>query len=122
MKLVTQAIARELYAADQQVIETGGAPDKIVAKFFTPWASATWFITSGTPVDQDGEPTTIENAKDWHLFGFADLGDRLNAELGYVMLSDLESLKGPFGLKVERDLHYSSTMSQVLAKYGREAA
>ena len=39
------------------------------------------------------------------MFGYCHLGDDEMAELGYVMLSQLEELKLPFGLKVERDLY-----------------
>jgi hypothetical protein len=28
------------------------------------------------------------------------------AELGYVSLEEVQSLKGPFGLRVERDMHF----------------
>lgn len=121
MKLITKAIAAQLVAAYQRSAETGEGGTEVVAKFFTPWGAATWFVTEGMPVDANGDPTSIEAATDWHLFGFADLGDRDNAELGYVMLSDLQGLKGPFGLKVERDLRYSAKLADVLAKYGRAA-
>jgi hypothetical protein len=74
------------------------------------------------PVNGFGEPCSIEKASDWHLFGFCDLGQRETAELGYVMLSDLEGLNGPFGLRVERDLGYRGTLAGVQAQYGRAAA
>lgn len=122
MKLVTKAMASELMAAYSHSAETGESGKKIIAKFFTPWAGATWFISEGMPVDLNGEPTDIDRACDWHLYGFADLGHGpAMAELGYVMLSDLEGLRGPAGLKVERDLHYSGEMSDVMAEYGRAA-
>ncbi len=106
MKLITKAIAPVLMAAYEHSAETGESGKDVIAKYFTPWAGASWHITEGMPVDSDGAPTTIEKAKDWHLFGFANLGDPTMAELGYVMLSDLEGLKGPGGLAVERDLYY----------------
>jgi len=56
-------------------------------KFFTPWSHWTWLIT-----EFDGEDT---------LFGWV-YGDV--AELGYFSLSELESVRGPFGVQVERDL------------------
>lgn len=39
------------------------------------------------------------------MFGYCHLGDDEMAELGYVMLSELENLELPFGLKIERDLY-----------------
>ena len=130
MKLITKAIATALMAAYEHSAETGESGKDVVAKFFTPWANATWFISEGMPVDEDGNPVAEDfrefaaaNADkyDWHLFGFCDLGDTLNAELGYVMLSDLKGIKGFAGLTVERDLHYSGTMAEVLATYKRAA-
>ena len=53
------------------------------------------------------------------LFGLCDLGLGL-PELGYVSLSELESLKfPPFGLGVERDLGFEADRS--LSDYARDA-
>jgi hypothetical protein len=67
-----------------------------VVKFFTPWANATWLIVDMDPDDKD------------LMFGLCDLGLG-EPELGYVLLSDLDELRGPGGLKVERDLHFLPT-------------
>jgi len=119
MKLITKDIAEKLAAADSVFLASadGKTSDNIIIKLFTPWANGTWFIVSGTPLDDiNGEPTTLENAKDWHLFGFCDLGDPIMAELGYVLLSELQSIKGFAGLKIERDLHYDDhKLSEVMA-------
>ena len=128
MKLITKAIAPKLIVAYEHSAETGESGKEVLAKFFTPWAGATWYITEGMPLDDAGKPyPSVEaladpDAYDWHLFGFCDLGDRYNAELGYVLLSELQSLNGPWGLKVERDLYYSGTLAEVLESYGKEAA
>lgn len=122
MKLVTKAMANELMAAYEHAAETGESPTKIIAKFFTPWANATWWITEAMPVDLNGAPTDIDHACDWHMYGFADLGHGPDqAELGYVMLSDLEGLRGPAGLRIERDMRFTGEMPEILAKYGRAA-
>ena len=63
-----------------------------VLKLFTPWAQATWLLTE---LNQD---TGI-------LFGLCDLGLGC-AELGYVSLQELEQVRGPVGLTIERDLHW----------------
>lgn len=39
------------------------------------------------------------------MFGYCHLGDDEMAELGYVMLSELEELRLPFGMSIERDLY-----------------
>lgn len=128
MKLITKEIGQKLIAGYRHSAETGESAKDVVVKYFTPWARATWYISEGWPVNDDGEAQIISMIDpgaytyDWHLFGFCDLGDSQMAELGYVMLSDLQSLKGPFGLKVERDSSYSGSMAEVMAEYGRAAA
>lgn len=59
-------------------------------KFFAPWNHWTWFVT-----EFDCEDT---------LFGWVN-GDF--PEWGYFSLSELESVHGPFGLSVERDVMLS---------------
>jgi hypothetical protein len=111
MKLITQTIARELVKRDLEVIETGKCDESTVVRFFTPWGSASWEIYSATPLDRiNGSPVEdhdFNHAKDWHMFGRCDLGR--GSELGYVLLSELKSLRGGPGkcLRVERDIHRS---------------
>jgi len=126
MKLLTKAIAATLVKNYEHSAETGESAKDVVVKYFTPWANATWYVSEGMPVDNLGRPMPSAaknpNVYDWHLYGYCDLGDPMMAELGYVMLSDLMSLKGPAGLKVERDLSSSlPSMAVVLEKYGRAA-
>ena len=40
-------------------------------------------------------------------------------ELGSVRISELESVRGPFGLGIERDLYWSA--DKTLMEYAREA-
>jgi hypothetical protein len=132
MKYITKEAAGKLIKAYEHSAETGEGGKEVLAKFFTPWAGATWYITEGMPLTENGDAISLDNGYrefaaehadkyDWHLFGFCDLGDPVNAELGYVLLSDLKGLNGPFGLKVERDLYYEGTLDEVLEKYGRAA-
>jgi len=113
MKLLTKEIATKLHKADIASPPPETAKDVIV-KFFTPWGSATWYIVSGTPLDSiNGEPCELENAKDWHMFGLCDLGMGF-PELGYVLLSQLQEIRGQFGLTVERDMYYGRhTLAEV---------
>ena len=60
-------------------------------KFFNPTGAATWYAT-----EFDGEDT---------FFGLCDLGWG-EPELGYFSLAELRSVRGPFGLGIERDLHW----------------
>lgn len=120
MKMMTKAIAAKLVAADKTFLETGEAGYEIAVKYFCPWGAATWWVVSATPLDAvNGEPDyeNYENAKDWHMFGYADLGFGPGcAELGYTLLSELEKINGPMGLKIERDLSFEGNLHEVMAK------
>jgi len=42
------------------------------------------------------------------------------AELGSVLLSQIESVRGGLGLKPERDMYYpDTTLADVLSEYGK---
>ena len=93
MKLLTQEIIKKLPAL--------GSQDKVkdpivVVKFFTPDSSFTWFIIEG---EQEGE--------DWRFF--ANVVSHLcpYGELGYVMLSQLQKVRGSWSLSVERDKFFT---------------
>ena len=90
MKLMTQEIRKQLpplYSQDGK-----GGKAMAVVKFFTPSSSWTWWATEGSP--QDG---------DFIFFGLVEGHER---ELGYFSLSELEKVRGPLGLKIERDLYW----------------
>lgn len=93
MKLITQELEKifEKYPIGSQ--DGLGGKAKVIAKFFNPTGVGTWLIT---------EAEKTENG-DYEMFGYCHLGDDEMAELGYVMLSELENLELPFGLKIERD-------------------
>lgn len=84
---------------------------KVFCKFFTPWTNWTWFILEGdAEIDENDEPTG-----DFLLFNYVVPPNKADREYGYVMLSDLLSVTGPFGLKIERDLHFGDvTMEQIV--------
>jgi hypothetical protein len=66
-----------------------------VVKLFTPDAGATWLLTELDPEDPD------------LAFGLCDLGLGC-PELGYVRLSEIETVRGKLGLPVERDLFFQA--------------
>jgi len=35
--------------------------------------------------------------------------------LGYFVLSELQKVNGPCGLKIERDLHFTGTLAEVIS-------
>ena len=92
MNLLTEELIERfkeypLYSQD------GKGKDSIVlAKFFNPCGRGDWIITE-TEQQDDG---------DWLLFGYCHI---FEWEWGYVLLSELENLKLPFGLTIERDLY-----------------
>lgn len=105
----TKEIALTLKQRYEHSAETGESPKTVILKYFNPVGAGTWYIMEGMPLDANGEPTEVEKAADWHLYGYADLGDPVNAEFGYVLLSELQSVKLPFGLGIERDLYFDET-------------
>jgi len=89
MKLLTKAIEAKL-RKNQADFQNGESDHVPPLKLFCPWGSATWLITE---IDEDGD----------RMFGLCDLGMDC-VELGYVSLSELKALRGPFGLGIERDM------------------
>ena len=88
----------ELYANE----ELGLAAQALV-KFFTPDSSWTWYAS-----EFDGEDI---------FFGLV-IGHAV--ELGYFSLSELESVQGPLGLAIERDLHFDPKTLEELREHYRQ--
>jgi Protein of unknown function (DUF2958) len=91
MKLLTQEIKGKLPKLYEQ--EELGEQAIAHVKFFTPWTNWTWYATEGQ--NEDGD------------FIFFGLVVGMETELGYFSLNELESVQGPFGLRIERDLHWT---------------
>jgi hypothetical protein len=83
MKLITKEIEKKLDKA-------GYYGDTAIFKLFNPVGAATWVITGRDPECHD------------ILYGVADLGMGF-VEAGTISLSELESVRLPFGMKIERD-------------------
>lgn len=95
-------------AAAEAKADDGNTPDVFpVVKLFVPWGAATWLLSELDPEDED------------IAFGLCDLGFGC-PELGSVRLSELESVRGPGGLAIERDLHFRPT--KPLTAYAAEAS
>jgi hypothetical protein len=93
MRLLTAAIIKQLksmkpYATEHETVSP------IIVKFFTPWTNWTWYAIEGSQDPETG---------DWQFFGLVDGHEK---ELGYFWLSELESVRRRFGLKIERDMHF----------------
>ena len=89
MELLSEEIKKSLPALYSQ--ESSPSP-VAYAKLFIPDAGWTWFVTEGS--EEDG---------DWLLFGYV-IG--IEGEWGYFLLSEVEGIRGPLGLPVERDLWF----------------
>lgn len=116
MTLLTAEIKTALPALYSQ--EQNPDP-QVIAKFFCPWNGWTWYATEGSPVNPEGEMIaagdTEQEAADFLFFGWV-VG--LVPELGYFSLSELEAVRGPLGLRIERDLHFSpKPLSDVQRSY-----
>lgn len=112
MKLLTRQIRQALPPLYSQ--EANPDPP-VVAKFFTPDASWTWYATEGGPIDRDGIVCgqSGQPAVDYLFFGYVD---GTFPELGYFSLSALESACGPLGLPIERDLHWTPAPLSTVTK------
>jgi len=105
MKLLTKEMRRKLPPLYAQ--ESKGGKAVVYLRLFTPDSSWTWHITEGSPIkDESGKEV------DFHFFGLVDGQEK---ELGYVALSELQSVRGPLGLPIERDLHWQPKTLEEIA-------
>lgn len=95
MKLLTKQLCEKLNAA--------GYNNQVpICKFFVPWGAGTWLITG---------------IEDDILYGWADLGMGCVEWGGIGTVEELEAIKGPFGLGIERDLHWIAPTAEEDIKY-----
>jgi len=96
MKIITKTLAKKIPAIYAQ--DGKGNQATAYVKLFTPDANWTWYITEMDP--ETGE-----------CFG---LVDGLEKELGYFRIQELEAVRGPMGLPVERDIMFQpKTLAEV---------
>ena len=86
MKLFTKEILTKLTKA-------GYNNNVPICKLFCPWNGCTWLITG---------------IEDGILYGIADLNMQCVESGGISSIQEMETIIGPFGLKVERDLYWSN--------------
>jgi hypothetical protein len=98
MQLLTKAIRKQ---AQPIGATDGDNQKKVLAKFFTPWSYWTWYA-----VEFDGDDL---------FFGYVE---GLESEWGYFSLKDLEEIKGPFGLGVERDIMFENKVININGDVG----
>ena len=99
MKLLTKEIETKL----PKLYETEGIEleDKVLqVKFFTPWSNWTWYGAEYNPETKE-------------FFGYVQ---GLEDEWGYFNLGELEEIKGPYGLGIERDMYFDPIKFKELKK------
>jgi len=90
MKLLTEELLQTIPALYGQ---DGVDEKRAYVKFFTPDSSWSWYV--------------MEYDREKELF--FGLVDGFEKELGYFNLQELEEIKGPLGLSVERDIYFEPT-------------
>lgn len=105
MKLITKELEKtfEKYPIGSQ--DGLGGKAKVIVKYFNPIGVGTWLITEAEKQDDN----------DYLFFGYCHLGDDQMAELGYVTLKEMEDIRLPFGLGIERDLHLNNSCDLITA-------
>tara|TARA_Y100000310_G_scaffold328840_1_gene397639 strand:- start:459 stop:767 length:309 start_codon:yes stop_codon:yes gene_type:complete len=89
MKLLTKEIIKK--ATGQYDKGSDLDSQQVVAKFFNPCGDWTWYLMNLDPDDMDYAWGIVD--------GFA-------MEIGSFSISELESVKGPLGIGIERDMHF----------------
>ena len=98
MKLITKEIEKKFEKHPIYSQDGKGDAAEVIVKFFNPCGSQSWYIIEASKTE-DG---------DYEMFGLCT-GSYFD-ELGYVMLSELESIRLPFGLGIERDMYWKGTI------------
>ena len=91
MKLLTKELIEKIPPLYNQ--DGKGVNAIAYIKLFTPDSNFTWYITEFDPETKN-------------CFG---LVDGFEKELGYFSLTEIEEIKGPLGLEVERDVSFHQT-------------
>ena len=94
-------IPDEILSSIPDLYETEGSLNPIChVKLFTPDSSWTWFV-----IEYSADRSTC--------YGYVQ---GLDSELGYFTLEELESVHGPLGLAIERDLSFTPTPFATIKK------
>jgi hypothetical protein len=88
MKLLTKTLIKSIPKPHSQ---EGNSDPVCHVKLFTPWGMWTWYV--------------IEYNENIRMC--LGLVKGFEEELGYFSLDELEEIRGPFGMKVERDLYFT---------------
>jgi hypothetical protein len=102
MKLMTRELERRFAEVGKQ--DDKGYDALVVARYFHPAGSWTWYATEYSPKEREFFG---------YVCGFED-------EWGCFSLDEMEEVKGPLGLGVERDLYFKEKpLREALKRDGR---
>lgn len=97
MKLITKALEKQIPPLYSQE----NVKDPLcVVKFFCPWNNWTWY-----GIEWDGSNI---------FFGYVSGHEN---ELGYFSLKELMELRGPGGLRIERDMYFKPILLSKVEEY-----
>ena len=99
MKLITKEISKKAQAAFGVYSTTEFAEQEVIAKFFDPAGSWTWYLLNQNPQDTD------------YLWGIVD---GFEVEVGSFSLSELQTARNHLGIGIERDLYFKPTNAKQL--------
>ena len=90
MKLITEEF--ETLFKDYPLYSQEHEKDPLViAKLFDPTGSASWFLLEYDPVEK---------------LAFGYVTGMTADELGYISLTEMESISGPLGIGIEQDMYF----------------
>jgi hypothetical protein len=98
MKLITKTLTKEFNRIGDQ---SDNDNPIVIAKFFDPCGSATWYAIEYNP------ETNI-------CYGYVT--GLFEDEWGTFSITELESIERPFGLRIERDIHFKQMSFNDLMK------
>lgn len=98
MKLMTKTLEARFEKIGSQ---SQSSDPIIIAKFFDPCGSATWYATEYDAANQ---------------IAFGYVTGLAFDEWGTFSITELESIKRPFGLGIERDIYFKETRFKEIVK------
>lgn len=108
MKLMTKKLSEKFKKHPLYSTDGKGNPfdRKCLVKYFNPCGAGTWYIIEASPENDD-----------YIMFGYCDLGMGPEcSEWGYVSLKELESIRLPNGLTIERDIYDKGTVRELIER------
>lgn len=104
MKLLTKDLEAALDQHPLYSQDGKGSQALVLAKFYLPGTSWTWYILEGGRIELDEDTAALYGATagpSWELFGITCNDHTPGGEYGYIMLAELEALKVDLPVKDE---------------------